>query len=76
VLTRILGHFGLSEPAIAIALSACAPEDIGRMTDAQLAENPHIYARKLSKWRDMLTQAQLESFSALHGSAIKSLGYE
>jgi len=75
VLSRILRHFGLSEPDIATALAVCAPEDIGRMSDAQLAQNPHIYARKISKWRDMLTPAQCKSFEALHDRAIKRLGY-
>jgi hypothetical protein len=40
VLTRILQHFGLSEPDIAAALAACAPEDINRMSDAQLEHFP------------------------------------
>jgi hypothetical protein len=75
VLTRILRHFGLSEADVPAALSSAAAEDIGRMTDSQLAGNPHIYSRSISKWRAMLTTEQLRNFEIRYGDAIEQLGY-
>ena len=75
VLTAILRHFGMSEVDIPKALSAAASEDVQRMSDVQIAKNPYIHARSISKWRAMLTPDQRERFEARYRSAIKQLGY-
>jgi hypothetical protein len=75
VLARILRHFGMREPDIPGALSVAAVEDIRRMTDTQLAANPHIHSRSISKWRAMLTPKQLRKFETRYGDAIEQLGY-
>jgi hypothetical protein len=74
-LALILRHFGVEDADIPSALAAAASEDIGRMTDTQLATNPHIHSRSISKWRGMLTPDQQRKFEARYGSAIAQLGY-
>jgi hypothetical protein len=74
-LTRILRHFGMREADIPAALAVAAAEDINRMSDSQLAGNPHIHSRSISKWRAMLKPEQLRKFEARFGDAIEQLGY-
>jgi len=74
-LALILRHFGIREFDIPAALAAAASEDIARMSDAQIAANPNIHSRSISKWRTMLTLRQIEQFEALYGEAIARLGY-
>jgi hypothetical protein len=74
-LTLIFRHFGIPEVDIPLALAAAASEDIGRMSDAQIAANPNIYSRSISKWRSMLTPTQIERFQSRYGEAIERLGY-
>jgi hypothetical protein len=45
------------------------------MDDAALARNPHIHSRQMSKWRDLLSPAQIANFEKRYGSLIAGLGY-
>ncbi len=72
----IFRHMGFSRRARAIALRAAAYEDVGRMPDHVLEQNAHIHSRQLSKWRDVLTAAQLQSFETRYGDLVLGLGYQ
>jgi hypothetical protein len=74
-LTLMLRHFGIREVDIPAALTALASEDIARMNDAEIAANPNIYSRSISKWRTMLTPKQIQHFEARYAAAIGRLGY-
>ena len=45
------------------------------MSDEAVARNPHIHSRKISKWRDFLSAAQLGKFERRYGDLIANLGY-
>ena len=40
-----------------------------------MAANPHIHTRAISKWRSMLTPAQIARFERQYGGLIRQLGY-
>ena len=73
---RLFRHMTLSAKAQEIALAAAAAEDISRMSDEELAKRSHVHSRSLSKWRDVLTPAQVEAFERRYGDLIEGLGYE
>jgi hypothetical protein len=72
---RIFAHFGFTPEQTAVALDVARSEDIRRMSDAAIAERPQIYSRRISKWREVLTTAQVIRFKDLHGGLIRELGY-
>ncbi len=74
-MARVFRHLGCDAREVALAVEAARAEDIARMTDAALAEKPHIHARELSKWRAMLTPEEVDRFEARHGALIRRLGY-
>jgi hypothetical protein len=73
---RIFDHFGFTPDQSEAALDVARSEDIRRMEDAFMAERPQIYSRTISKWREVLSVAQIARFEALHGDLIRDLGYE
>lgn len=74
-LELIFRHFGLPESDIPKALAAVRDEDLARMSDEQIAENPHIHSRSISKWKTMLTPQQIQQFDEKYAGAIAHLGY-
>ncbi|NGM20512.1 hypothetical protein G3576_10840 [Roseomonas stagni] len=74
-MARMFRHLGVPDAMIGPCVEASRAADVARMDDAQLAANPHIHGRQLSKWRSMLTAAEVARFEARHGDAIRSLGY-
>jgi hypothetical protein len=74
-MTVIFRHLNLSGSTYEAAMQIAASEDIKRMDDATLAANPHIYCRQLSKWRDILTEAQIREFVNNYGGLLLDLGY-
>jgi hypothetical protein len=73
---RIFGHFGFTMEQSDAALEVARSEDIRRMNEANIASRPQIHSREISKWRDVLSAAQVARFEALHGGLIQELGYE
>jgi hypothetical protein len=73
---RIFDHFGFTEEQSLAALDVARSEDIRRMDEATLAARPQIHSRVISKWRDVLSPAQIAGFDASHGDLIRELGYE
>ena len=71
----VFRHLGLTEAECAVALDSAVTEDISRMDDATLAANGHIHSRRLSKWRDVLSPAQIRMFESRYGDLITGLGY-
>ncbi|MDE1149979.1 MAG: hypothetical protein PW843_25790 [Azospirillaceae bacterium] len=80
-LTRIVRHCGMEEAMIPAALAvatsgAVAPSlDMNRMSDAQVASDPHIHSRSITKWPDLLSPAQMAMVEDRHGALIQALGY-
>jgi hypothetical protein len=74
-MTRALVHLGFPQAVLPTALAIAATEDVGRMSNQDLAANPHIYSRKLSKWPDFLDAVQVREFEARYGDLIARLGY-
>lgn len=72
---RVFTHLGFDAARMDAAVDAAAAEDIARMDDATLAARPHIAGRRLSKWRDVLTAAQVAEFERRHGDVVTGLGY-
>ncbi len=71
----IFQHLCLREEECGIALRACANQDIARMTDAEIAADPFIHSREVSKWQGMLSPEQVAGFEWQYGDVITSLGY-
>jgi hypothetical protein len=69
-------HFGLSESQTARALEIAVREDLGRMSDRQLAANTHISSRKITKWREYFRDTHKNAFRQQFGNALVQLGYE
>jgi hypothetical protein len=73
---RIFDLFGFTADQTQAALEEARTEDIRRMDDAAIAERPQIYSRTISKWRDVLSAAQVARFEDQYGDLIRVLGYE
>jgi hypothetical protein len=73
---RIFDHFGFTADRTKAALGVARSEDIRRMDHAAIAGRPQIYSRTISKWRDLLSAAQIARFEERHGDLIRALGYE
>ena len=71
----IFTHLGFTGPEHDTAIDVAVTEDISRMDDDTIAANPHIHSRSLSKWRGLLSEAQIRTFESVHGDLIESLGY-
>jgi hypothetical protein len=74
-MTRIFEHFGFTPEQREAALEVARTEDVNRMDDAAIADRPQIHSRRISKWREVLSPAQLGRFEARHGDLIRDLGY-
>jgi hypothetical protein len=74
-LAAIFRYLSFSEEECAAAIELARPHDIARMSDAAIAQNPHIHSRTLSKWRDFLSAGQLGAFEQRYGGLITDLGY-
>jgi hypothetical protein len=72
----IFRHLGLDNRECDAALSEACSEDIARMDDATLAAIPQVYSRTISKWRDLLSAADVAAFERQYGDLITSLGYQ
>lgn len=72
---RIFDHFGFSLDQSRAALEVARSEDIRRMDDATIAERPQIQSRTISKWRNVLSAAQVAGFEERYGDLIRELGY-
>lgn len=75
-MARIFRHLGFTAPNLAMILEIAATEDINRMNDAELSGNTHIHSRAISKWRELLSSAQIAAFEQRHGELIDCLGYQ
>ena len=73
---RVFDHFGFTAEQSEAALGVARTEDIRRMDDAAIAERPQIHSRTISKWRGVLSAAQVARFEERHGDLIRELGYE
>ena len=73
---RIFAHFGFTAEQSHAALEVARTEDIRRMNDAAMVQRPQIHSRTISKWREVLSPAQVALFEERHGDLILSLGYE
>jgi hypothetical protein len=73
---RIFDHFGFNADQSQMALEVARSEDIRRMDHAAIAKRPQIHSRAISKWRDVLSVAQIARFEDSHGDLIRDLGYE
>ena len=72
----VFRHLGFTPAECEGAVRLAAAEDINRMDGTALAANPHIHSRTLSKWRTVLSQAQVRAFEQRYGDLLLSLGYE
>jgi hypothetical protein len=68
-------HLGFSSDECAVAVELAAPYDVARMSDEEVGRNPHIHSRKISKWREYLSPAQVAAFEQRYGELIVRLGY-
>ncbi len=75
-MVNVFAHFGFSVDQSQIALEVARSEDPRRMDDAAIAERPQILSRTISKWRDVLSAAQISRFEERYGDLIRDLGYE
>jgi hypothetical protein len=73
---RIFDHFDFTAEQSNAALRVVRSEDIRRMDDAAIADRPQITSRTISKWREVLSAAQVARFEARYGDLIRTLGYE
>jgi hypothetical protein len=73
---RIFDYFGFTTNQMQAALEEARSEDIRRMDDAAVAERPQIHSRTISKWRDVLSAAQIADFEERYGGLIRALGYQ
>jgi hypothetical protein len=73
---RIFDHFGFTADQRQAALEEARSEDIRRMDDSAIADRPQITSRTISKWRTMLSAAQIARFEARYADLIETLGYE
>ncbi len=73
---RIFGHFGFTAEQSEAALEVARSEDVRRMDEATIATRPQIHSRTISKWREVLSAAQIAPFESAHGDLIRELGYE
>jgi hypothetical protein len=73
---HIFGHFGFTADQSEVALEVAHSEDVRRMDDAAIAARPQIHSRTPSKWRDLLSAAQIARFEERYGDLIRELGYE
>jgi hypothetical protein len=76
MMSRVFDHFGFTRDQRQAALEVARTEDIRRMDDSAIAERPQINSRTISKWRDVLSPAQIARFEQSHGDLIRELGYE
>jgi glycosyltransferase involved in cell wall biosynthesis len=74
-LKTIFLHFGFSEAECDLAIDFAAEHDITRWDDDAIARNQHVHSRRISKWREFLSPAQLSDFERRYGDLIVSLGY-
>jgi hypothetical protein len=68
-------HLAFSDADVAAAVELAASEDVRRLDNAALLARPQIYSRTLSKWQDILSEAQIVAFESRYGDLINSLGY-
>jgi hypothetical protein len=73
---RIFDHFEFTTDQMQAALEEARSEDIRRMDDAAVAERPQIHSRTISKWREVLSAAQIAGFEERYGDVIRGLGYQ
>jgi len=73
---QIFDHFGFTAEQSQAALEVARSEDINRMDDVAIATRPQIHSRTISKWRNVLSAAQVARFEELYGDLIRELGYE
>ena len=73
---RIFGHFGFTAEQSQAALEVAGSEDVRRMSDTAMADRPQVFSRAISKWRDVLSAAQIARFEERHGGLLRQLGYE
>jgi hypothetical protein len=73
---RIFDYFGFTAAQTQAALEVARSEDVRRMDSVAIAERPQIHTRAISKWREVLSVAQIARFEEAHGDLICALGYE
>ncbi len=71
----IFRHFGFDAPECELAVQLAEANDLARMDDATVANDPHIHSRQMSKWRGMLSPIQVANFEKCYGDLITGLGY-
>ena len=75
-LKNLFEHLGFSDDQINQALRIAAKQDINRMSDNELQDNPHISARQTTKWQKYLKDEHKNAFRQQFGDALVQLGYE
>ncbi len=65
-------HLGLSDADAETAVALAATEDVNRMTDAAIAASPQLHGRALSKWREVLSEAQVAIFEQRYGDLLSN----
>jgi hypothetical protein len=76
MMLRIFDHFEFTAEQQDAALEEARSEDIRRMDDLAVANRPQIYSRTISKWREILSAAQITRFEYQYGDVITALGYK
>ena len=72
---RTLRHLGFHDRQLDEALAIAVQEDASRMSESQIASNPHIHSRKLSKWKEMLPSGDIREIESRFGAVFTQLGY-
>jgi hypothetical protein len=74
-LLQVFRHLGFAETEAEAAVEMARPFDLARMSDEEIASQPSIHSRRLSKWRELLPPALIAEFEARHRDLIAALGY-
>lgn len=67
---------GFSDNQTANALRIAMKEDLNRMTDEEVQDNPHISSRKTTRWQNYFTEVHKKAFKQRFDDALVKLGYE
>jgi hypothetical protein len=73
---KLFESFGLAGRELSKALRIVAKEDLGRMTDEQLAAMDHVSSGGTTKWQKYFGEVHKEAFKHRFGDALVRLGYE
>lgn len=72
---RMFRHAGFSDRLTEDLVQLAQAENLSRMSDADIARNPHISGRDTAKWERFFTPRVQARFDALFPDAVARLGY-